>query len=467
MKIDWQKEIRKRKDNLLTDLEEMLRIESVRDESSATKEAPFGSGPRKALDKFLQIASEDGFTTLNVDGFAGHIEYGTGQETLGILAHVDVMPAGAGWETAPFEPVIKNGRLYARGASDDKGPSMAAYYGLKLLKELGLPVHKRVRFILGTDEESQWRCVKHYFTKMPKPDFGFSPDAAFPLINGEKGNVTYSIQFDNEKQIGKVVLLDFKAGMRENMVPREAVAHVSGIAFEKLEKVFTQFVAQNPIQGKVMQKDGIIKLVVIGKAAHAQEPRNGINAGTYLALFLSGLKLSGVAKNYVLFAAQCLHQDSRMDNFGIHFTDNVMGDLTMNAGIFEYDILQGGQIILNFRFPRGLKADSIKEALDKRAANFKAETKIAGKLQEPHYVSLDDPLVKTLLDVYEKQTGKEGYGVVVGGGTYARLMRRGVGFGAMFPDAPDTMHQANEFIPVEDLLTAAAIYAESIYRLIK
>ncbi len=121
------------------------------------------------MEKFLEAAQRDGFKTENVDHVAGHIEYGTGKETLGILAHVDVMPAGQGWQTNPFIPVIKDGRLYARGASDDKGPAMAAYYGLKLLKELQLPISKKVRLILGTDEESGWRCMTHYFEKMPTP----------------------------------------------------------------------------------------------------------------------------------------------------------------------------------------------------------------------------------------------------------------------------------------------------------
>lgn len=466
MEINWQGEIKKRKSELLNDLKELLKIESVRDESQATKEAPFGPGPRKALDKFLQMANDDGFKTLNLDGFAGHIEFGTGEETLGILAHVDVMPAGNGWSTDPFVPVIQDGRLYARGSSDDKGPSMAAYYGLKLIKELNLPVSKKVRFILGTDEESGWRCVTHYFEKMPLPDFGFSPDAFFPLINGEKGNVTYSVSFSGEN-IGKVTLLDFQAGLRENMVPNEAYCHLSGTDFEIIEKKFKEFISRNPIQGNVKQEDGVVKLEVVGKAAHAQEPRNGINAGTYLALFLSDLDLKGSAKNYISFAAKLLHNDSRMNNFGLRFTDDVMGDLTMNTGIFNFKNSVGGEIVLNFRFPRGLKASQIEKALSEEAAILGGTVKLAGKLQEPHYVPLDDPMVETLLKVYERQTGNKGHGIVVGGGTYGRLMERGVAFGAMFPGVTDTMHQVDEFIPVNDLLRAAAIYAESIYLLIK
>ncbi|MCC7666675.1 dipeptidase PepV [Liquorilactobacillus satsumensis] len=466
MQINWKEEIQKRREALLTDLQALLKIESVRDETQATGAAPFGPGPRAALEKFLEAAQRDGFKTENVDHVAGHIEYGTGKETLGILAHVDVMPAGQGWQTNPFIPVIKDGRLYARGASDDKGPAMAAYYGLKLLKELQLPISKKVRLILGTDEESGWRCMTHYFEKMPTPDFGFSPDAFFPLINGEKGNVTYNVDFQggNGEQ---VKLLAFTAGLRENMVPRDASARLSGIELSEVQPLLARYVADMPITGQAQAEDGLVTITIVGKAAHAQEPRNGENAGTYLALFLKQLGLGGGALNFISFAADYLHQDSRMSNFGLNFTDSVMGDLTMNAGIFEFEAAKGGRITLNFRYPRGIKPTQLQAGLAKVLQKVDAELNLTGKTQEPHYVSSEDPLVQTLLRVYERQTGNQGYGMVVGGGTYGRLLPRGVAFGAMFPGAEDTMHQANEFIPVDDLLRAAAIYAEAIYELVK
>ncbi|EJE98242.1 dipeptidase PepV [Liquorilactobacillus mali] len=466
MQIDWQKEIDQRKDALLADLTTMLKIESVRDEKLGSKNAPFGPGPREALDKFLEIGKRDGFEVLDVDGIAGHLEYGTGAETMGILAHVDVMPAGKGWNTNPFEPVIKDGKLFARGSSDDKGPGMAAYYGLKIIKELGLPISKKVRLIIGTDEESGWRCMTHYFGKMPLPDFGFSPDAFFPLINGEKGNVSFNVDFQGGNGTG-AKLLDFSAGLRENMVPRDAVAHISGIEFKKVKELLDRFANNKPIEAKTVEQDERIEISVVGKAAHAQEPKNGENAGTYLALFLKQVELGAGAKQFIDFAADYLHEDSRMDNFDLHFSDEIMGDLTMNAGIFSFAAAQGGRVTLNFRFPKGIGASQIEEALTRVAKGVNAQVNTTGKMQEPHYVSPEDPLVKTLLDVYERQTGNEGYGMVVGGGTYGRLLKRGVAFGAMFPGTPDTMHQANEYMLVEDILKAAAIYAEAIYELIK
>ena len=396
MAIDWKAEVEKRRDDILEDLKTMLRIESVRDESIATADAPLGPGPKEALDAFLNIGKRDGFEVEEFDGMAGHIKFGDGKEDLGILAHVDVMPAGKGWDTDPFNPVIKDGKLYARGASDDKGPSMAAYYGLKIVKELGLPVNKKVRFILGTDEESQWRGMSHYFEKMPAPDFGFSPDAFFPIINGEKGNVSFFINFAGSNGDAEVKLVHFEAGLRENMVPRDAKAVLAGIKLEDVEAAFADFVAANPVSGQAYEEAGNVVLELIGKAAHAQEPRNGENAGTYLATFLANYNLAGDAKNFIEFTAKYLHKDSRMNALGATFSDEIMGDLTMNSGIFAFDENKGGKITLNFRFPKGMDENDIKASLTKATAAMNV-TIDQGRVQVPHYVSPEDPLVKTLL----------------------------------------------------------------------
>ena len=465
MSYDWQQAVKEHRDELLADLKTMLRIKSVRDESQATPEAPLGPGPQQALNQFLAFGDRDGFKTQNVDGMAGHIEFGTGDETLGILGHVDVMPAGEGWSHAPFDPVIKDGKIYARGAMDDKGPSMAAYYGLKLVKESGLPVTKRVRFILGTDEESSWRGMKYYFAHMPAPDFGFSPDAEFPLINGEKGNVSLELKFGGTNG-GSVTLQRFTAGLRENMVPGNAEATLSGAHLEEIEQAFNQFVKTAPVSGEATRTADSLTLAVTGKAAHGMEPREGINAGTYLATFLKDYDFGGDAAHFITFIADYLHEASRLEKFAAAYTDPVMGDLTMNAGLLNFTADQAGAITLNFRYPQGIDPATIRAAIDRVTSQWNVAISV-GEAMEPHYVAPDDPLVTTLLDVYHRQTGTNAPAEVVGGGTYGRLMKRGVAFGALFPDCPNMMHQVDEYMPVEDIMKAAAIYAESIYELIK
>jgi len=208
MTIDWKHETALRQDDFITDLKDLLAVESVRDDSKATPEAPLGPGPKDALLKMLAIAERDGFTTKNIDNLVGYIEIGPkdADEYVAILSHVDVMPAGEGWETDPFVPVVTDDKIIARGASDDKGPGMAAYYAFKILSDLKVPLKRRVRLIFGTDEENDWTGMTRYFEVEPAPVFGFSPDAEFPIINGEKGNVQVLIK-DEATNGGSVKLV--------------------------------------------------------------------------------------------------------------------------------------------------------------------------------------------------------------------------------------------------------------------
>ncbi len=192
-KINWQLEIENRKQDLLADTQSLLKIKSVLDEENQTDTAPFGVGVKEALEYMLNLGEKDGFTVKNVDHVAGHIEMGEGEELLGILCHVDVVPEGDGWSSDPYGAEIRDGKIFARGAIDDKGPTMAAYYAMKVIKELGLSLNKRVRMIIGTDEESNWRCVNHYFEVEEMPTVGFAPDADFPIINAEKGIWDFAI----------------------------------------------------------------------------------------------------------------------------------------------------------------------------------------------------------------------------------------------------------------------------------
>lgn len=464
--IDWKQEAAKRKDDFLKDLFTLLRIDSVRDDAKATAEAPVGPGPKEALEVFLEMGKRDGFSVKNFSNLAGHMEYGEGDEILGVLAHVDVVPVGTGWDTHPFEPILKDGRVYARGASDDKGPGMAAYYALKIVRDLGLPVTKKIRFILGTDEESGWQCMEHYLSVEQHPDFGFSPDAEFPIINGEKGNVTAYLDFAGTNEAGKDQLLSFEAGLRENMVPQDAVAVVESDRADEFSAAFGDFIKDLPVKGSVSVEGNRATIEVVGKAAHGSQPASGINAATYLATFLNTLSFGGDAKEFVAVTDRYLHDDPKGEKLHVAHEDDVMGELSSNPGVFSFKAETGGRIAVNMRFPKGTSGEIIADTLTKTLADNNV-TIVVGEAKEPHYVSPEDPLVKTLLDVYERQTGLKGHEQVIGGGTYGRLMKRGVAYGAMFPTSIDTMHQANEFMALDDLMNAMAIYAEAIYELVK
>ncbi len=463
MTINWQEEINNRKDDLIQDLFTLLSVNSIRDDSKATADAPVGPGPKEALEVFLNFAERDGFKTKNVDNLAGHAEFGQGDETLGVLAHVDVVPVDDKWDTDPFKPEIRDERIYARGASDDKGPLMAAYYGLKVIKELGLPVDKRVRFIVGTDEESEWQGVNRYFQVEDKPDFGFSPDADFPIINGEKGMYSAKLIFDNRSE----KLLSFEGGLRENMVPGEATAVITGVTAD-IDAIVSDFQKENPdITIMVSPAEEAVTITVEGKGVHAMNPSIGFNAATFLAKLLAELDQDLANDDIVKFLGDLLHEDFNGERLGIAHEDEIMGKVTVNPGLVGEE---DGKLytVLNIRVPRGKDYTEIDETFAEHGKTYHYHFVDGTKTNKvPHYVPADDPLVKTLLDVYERQTGEKGQERSIGGGTYGRLLERGVAYGALFSDSVDTMHQANEFFAVRDLMKSAAIYAEAIYELIK
>lgn len=466
MALDWKKLAQTYRDDYVADLKTLVSIDSSRDDSLATEDYPLGPGPAKALAAFLDIAKRDGFTVKNLDNLAGYVEYGSGDQTLAILGHADVMPAGKGWSTDPFTLTAKDGNLYGRGTSDDKGPALAAYYGLRMLKDQGIEPKMTIRFIIGTDEESDWTGMNHYLAVEPAPTLGFSPDAEFPLINGEKGNVTFETHLKGTNG-GTLTLDEFDSGLRMNMVPRDAEATVTTENAAGLTTAFNAFVEQAPITGEATTTGQQVHFHVVGKAAHGMEPKNGINAGTYLATFLSNHDFGGDARNFLTLLATKLHDDSRAHKLGLAYTDKVMGDLTMNVGIMTFKAQEGGLINTNFRYPTGTGAAQILAGLQAATVGMAAQVD-QGREMVPHYVDPSDPIVATLMDVYRQQTGDlTAQPEVVGGGTYGRLMKRGVAFGALFPGTQDTMHQADEFQPEADLLKAMAIYGQAEYELTK
>lgn len=470
MTTDWKKEVAARKDDLLSDLEALLRVKSEREDDKATADAPFGPGPRAALEKMLSFGERDGFTVKNVDNYAGHIEFGEGDETLGIFGHMDVVPAGDGWDTDPYEPVIKDNKIYARGSSDDKGPSIAAYYGMKIIKELGLPLSKKVRFVVGSDEESGWGDMDYYFQHEEKPDFGFSPDAEFPIINGEKGNISLLAHFSSSNE-GSYTLQSFKSGLRPNMVPGSATAKVTLPAasdFAEFEVALNAFTDEHPVTAKATQADATVTVELVGKSAHGAHPSAGINAGTFLALFLDHFDFAGGAKSFLHVAGAYMHEDFDGKKLGVAYNDEKMGELTMNASLFHFeDGAKEATINLNFRYPQGTTAENLEAGLEESIGSYGVTTTREPHHMLPHYVPVDDPLVAILLSVYEDHTGQKGYEQIIGGGTFGRLLERGVAYGAMFPGYTDTMHQANEFMDLDDLFNSAVIFADAIYRLAK
>ncbi len=453
---------------VIEDTQKFLHIKSVLDEDDASADAPLGKGVKEALEFMLQKGEADGFTIKNVGNLAGHIEFGEGSELVGILCHVDVVPEGDGWSSDPYGAEIRDGKIFARGAIDDKGPTIAAYYAMKIVKELGVPMNRRVRMIIGTDEESNWRCVEHYFKHEEMPTMGFAPDADFPIIHAEKGIADFDLvqsPLAEQNNDFQVEVLTFQSGKRYNMVPDFAKAELDALKDQTdIIQCFNNYIRDNDLSGRQYVDGGRLVLELEGVSAHGMEPNKGKNAGIFLAKFLVKLKLNAQAQQYFQFVTSYFGNDSRGRALGVQFRDDVSGELTINVGKLHYTKESGGVLGLNLRYPVTQKIEDTKEKLELFLQN-KGFVIDNFTNSNPHYVEASDPLIRTLQKVYEEQTGQEAELLAIGGGTYARSLKSGVAFGPLFPGREDIAHQRDEYIVIDDLLKATAIYAQAIYEL--
>lgn len=448
--MNFLEKVMEHKNEIIGRTIELLRIPSVLTKFDPESEYPFGEAIHESLLYMLNLAREDQFVTKNINNYAAHIEFGEGKEIFGVLCHLDVVPVGDGWTNPPFEPVIIDDKLFARGSTDDKGPTMAAYFAIKLLKEMGFEPSKRIRIILGTDEETGWRGIKEYFKTEQMPDMGFAPDASFPLIYGEKGMVS----FDVTGKVNNDELVMFKAGERYNVVPDYASCKLK----IDLSDEFNKYLSFNGLKGEIVNGE----YIVYGKRAHAMQPNLGVNAAFILAEFLN----KHIDNDFVKYICEYLTYDHLGEKLNINHFDEEMKDFTMNPAIFDY--YQGTfKIGVNCRYPNGWDYDNAKINIDASVRKYKFKLKMLSNTPV-HYVSKEDPLVKTLLDAYQKYTGDyENEPITIGGGTYSRSLKKAVAFGPVMPGRKDVAHQVDEHIYVEDLLKATAIYMEAIYNLCK
>ncbi|MEN1938533.1 dipeptidase PepV [Paenibacillus sp. 102] len=467
--VSWKDEVEKRQHCLIEDTCRFLKIKSVLDETSISENAPFGEGIRQALEFLLDKGHVDGFITKNVDGYAGHIEIGEGKELVGILCHIDVVPEGEGWTTPPYSADIRDNKIYARGALDNKGPAMAIYYALKIIKELQLPLRKRIRMIIGTDEESSWKCVKHYFNQEEVPSMGFAPDAAFPIVHSEKGICNfYFCQVHQYKgaENSLLQLIHFRAGARLNMVPDYAEALIQNGLYGDIGEIYREYISSHNLEGSLDVKDGHVLLKLRGVSAHGMEPETGKNAGLFLLKFLNTLPLDEKAMEFTEFTTKYLLRDSRGKALGISHQNEEAGDLTINIGQMYYSQEKGGTIGANLRYP--ITCD-----IDKTIANIKNFAHAMHFSVEniensfPHYVKKDANIIQVLQRVYEEWTKQPAKLLSLGGATYARSIPNGVAFGPSFPGDQEVAHQKDEYIEISHLLKLTSIYVHAIYELAK
>jgi len=437
--------------DMVETLKTWIRIPSVKGEKMPG--APFGLEVRRALDVALADADKMGFETRNFDGYAGDITMGQGDEVLGILCHVDVVPAGDGWKCDPFAAVIEGDKMYGRGTSDDKGPAVAALYAMKAVRDAGLPLKKKVRLILGCDEESGWECMNYYQTKTDMPETGFSPDASFPVINTEKGMIRIDFSAPNAKEGLRVIA--FNTGERPNVVPGHAVAQVMGD--EETVKKVTAFKQETGCDVTAKNEGGVVTLESVGATGHAAYPEAAKNAIGQMLLLLRALGVQGALKTL----ADKLGMEYHGESLGCAVSDDISGPLTLNCGIIrvDEDTVRG---VFDIRYSLSAEPEKVVAAIKESMAGFDIQE---GRFKAPHHVPEESELVQELLSAYHEETGLPKETQAIGGGTYARCLKQGVAFGSAFPDDEELAHQAGEYLSIKGLMKNVKIFANAIARL--
>ena len=445
--MNFDRELDARESELIESLQELIRIRSVGEEAGAH---PFGDGPHAGLMACLALGERLGFRTASVDDMAGYVEYGSGEEMVAVLGHLDVVPEGDGWNYPPYGAVIDNGRLYGRGAVDDKGPTVAALYALRAIADSGVALSRRIRVIFGLNEEKGSLCIKHYVNKGEElPVMGFTPDGEYPIINGEKGIVTATfvrrLSADGAKRIAA-----FSAGIAANVVPEFATAELT-------------FAPEGKLPEKVSATG--TRVEARGVNAHGSTPELGENAIGRLLLALDGLGLSGDHGEAVHFLAEHIGMETRGKSLGIALSDDISGDLTLNFGVakLEGDTLS---VTINIRYPVTRKLEEFYPALvAKMAEGGFTETSLAHK--QALYMPPESELIRCLSKVYEEQTGEPAQLISMGGGTYAKAMPNTVAFGPIFPGDEAVEHKPNEYIELSKLMKNAKIIAAAMYEMAK
>jgi succinyl-diaminopimelate desuccinylase len=474
-----QKYINEHTDELVSLLRELIAFPSVLGE--AKEDAPFGVHVKRCYEFMQAKAEADGFDFLDVNGYGGHIDWpgaerdetgeitGPAKAVLGIPVHIDVVPAGEGWSYDPFGAEVIDGRIYGRGTTDNKCSVAAVYTALLALRANGFQPASTIRLMLGLDEETGWRGMVKYLETVPAPDFGFSPDADFPAINGEMGIIDFELAKKLRKTSEKgVILRSIDGGSASNMVPDKARAIIMDEVNKNFDHIKEKLAAFREETGYHVNGKGVGKAFEItahGVSAHGAHPELGVNAISVLMKFLGELEVANESiREFLGFYNTHLGFELHGEQMDIGFEDEASGRLILNVGLVSMDA-EAVIVTINVRYPVTLTEGQVYDSLMPLIhRNDLGIVKLGHN--PPIFFPPDSPFIETLMSVYREHTGDEANGpVVIGGGTYARAIPNAVAFGPRFPGEPDLMHQKDEYITTDDLVKITEIYADAIRRL--
>lgn len=445
-------------DDIVRDLGKLVAIPSVAVRTEG--EHPFGDPCAKALDTAVELAESYGLKAKNVDYYAAHAEIGEGEGNAVVMAHLDVVPAGEGWDSDPFQMVLtEDGRAIGRGVADDKGAAVVALHCLRAIKDAGVKGRRKLRVIFGSAEEIGMYDMPYYFSKEQHPDMGFTPDAGYGICHCEKGGLNFNVKAKNDSPLIK----SFAAGTVPNAVPSKAECRIVCTAdeFDRLKSA----AKESGIEIEVARTEDGAKLLAKGKAAHAAAPSLGRNAASYLVELLHEVFGPERLGSFFGFIHEKIGLASDGSPLGVNISDEPSGPLTFNLGIVNVNS-ESCTLTVDIRYPATKEgkwvSDTIRGQVEAAGLEF---VQLSDAV--PLYLPKESQLVSLLSGAYKDVTGEECDIFSMGGGTYARQMfGKGVAFGPGFKDdIPAHEHDVNEQINLEKLKLHAQICLEAMYRM--
>ncbi len=458
----FDKQIDLLKKDIINSTCELVKIPSVFEPSQNTS-MPFGKNCNKALEYMLNLGKHLGFRTKNIDGYCGYIEFGKGEELIGIIGHLDVVPATDTWTYPPFSATIIDNKIYGRGTIDDKGPVIASLYAMKVVYDT-CNINKRVRLILGLNEENDWKCIDYYKKNEEIPSVGFSPDADFPCIYAEKGLLNVFLSFYHKKDKIQITNIDCNNNAI-NVVPKYCKITLlidDKISFSECVNKLENIVKKYNFDIILENKANFITLISYGVSAHSAHPDLGKNAISQALIVLYELfKVYDINNDFLSYFNEKIGLDYNGKNLDINVQDE-SGILTLNVAQFS---IKDSVLILgmNLRIPIHTSIDTIKEKI--KSTLFSSISAHFSREKEPLYIPKDNWLIQTLCNVFKEVTTIDAPPIAIGGATYARAFPNHVSFGANMPNNEDMCHKNDEFICIDNLMLTAKIYANAIYRL--
>lgn len=457
------------RDEMIEDIKRLARIPSVSDLTEEVK--PFGKECRRAMDEALSLAREHGFVTENHEYYVGCVSEKKvdPKNTIGFWNHLDVVPAGEGWERDPYEPFEKEGYLIGRGVGDNKGPAVGMIYLMQCMRELQIPLRHDFCLYLGTNEEKQMADMEYFASHYEAPAVSVIADSGFPVCYGEKGileGTFTTIESFSDK------IKEVSGGQVSNMIPDRAFVVIDGTKEEAKE-----FEEKAPEGISVSFEDGEIRLTAKGTSRHSAFPEGSTNAIFALSSFLKEAVTGERDRRIFAFLADACNGYYGVTE-GIAYEDGVSGKTTCAGTILRMK-KRKAELTINIRYSITADSEKMQAQLQNYASSFSAKW-TTDQDSKPNYFPKEHPAVKVLTDYYNEATGQKTEAFVMGGGTYARKLPNAFAYGIggmpltkkehetkkrLFAPGHGGAHEPDEALYLRTYFDAIKIFAKAMVRL--